>query len=516
MASVSERKSQIVGNKSNKSDFRTRVMLFEQICQKDPDGGVPIKLHKQEELPRPVTSLARQNGGPSSSLDRNFGDNNLRLEHTSNNQQEQILDYDDYSDFDDSDDEPEVYGATAVSEVQIRDQNNQNNNEYFSDSSFDTDTEDEFETEDDINRDSFKSFEDFRDSQLDSDFDHDDDDEYEPVAYYRQNSGPSKVQNLINELIKTEETYINTIKSGMTAYMKVLDPRSSSNNSTDLPDALQGKDVILFGNLTRVYNFHTKILLPEIKATSECIEMLSNVFLKLISEEQFYIHVTYARNIPKVEKILKDHNQFFASCMDKIGDKLGIQSLVLQPIQRLPRYGLLLENILHELAMKIEESPGIKDQVGVLSRALKAVTRLTECVNASVNVNDITGCPPDYLQCQGKFRNMDAFEIYDYATKRRFKGHLFLFDKCIVFTENKQTTDDPTFRYRGYYNLSRFGMLTADNYSKLTIYSNQTRQQQQLDIYAPSPTISKWEDYISTALKTVEERKLFPILRSIY
>lgn len=193
-----------------------------------------------------------------------------------------------------------------------------------------------------------------------------------------------RVVLLVDELIKTEETYVNVLQKGIEGYAKIF--------KGELPPTLRGRENAIFGNLKRVYEFHSEILLPDLKECSGDIEKISSVFLKLIKEEYFYCHVLYAMNCSKSKKICEDHEQFFSRIMEDIGDRLGILSLLLQPIQRVPRYKLLLENVLEELGKQIEASPEVKSQLAATSRAWKAVEKLAACVNASVNVNYITEC----------------------------------------------------------------------------------------------------------------------------
>ncbi|GAB0090774.1 hypothetical protein DMENIID0001_055370 [Sergentomyia squamirostris] len=497
-----------------------RRIQFERLCMENREDGVPIRPHRDRAsrpTPPPIPPPPvppRNHETPKSPVshhsdeeeaeeeeeateeaqdavevteeDSGLRDSKLSVEQSHDNEHPHQEDH--YSDFDENDREEDHQPAIPVIEVK--------NTEVY---------------EEDPNN--AAAYDDYSDSSFDTDSDDEDYDEQASYLQVPQQSRPVSQESisthllcLVEELVRTEETYVNNIKVGMEGYTKVLDPKERPG---EVPMTLRGKINVIFGNLKRVYVFHKGTLLPELQACgSDDVEKIAKVFMKLINEDYFYCHVIYAMNYSKAKKICEDHAGFFAGCKEEIGDRLGIQSLLLQPIQRMPRYVMLLENILKEMAKHLEDTPEIKNQVAALSRALKAVMRLTKCVNASMNVNDIVECYEINLFHQGKFRDFDPFDLYDNETRRRYKGHLFLFEKCIVYTENKQSLEKPTFLYRGHYALTMLGMLPDSNRGKLSIFRSRLGQQQ-LDIYAPSPSISKWEEYLTSVLrKAGEEAKL--------
>lgn len=70
---------------------------------------------------------------------------------------------------------------------------------------------------------------------------------------------------------------------------------------------------------------------------------------------------------------------------------MGVNSFLVQPIQRLPKYKLLLTQLISELAKNLEQE-GIKMQIAACCRAEKTLQRLLDTVNESMNINDILEC----------------------------------------------------------------------------------------------------------------------------
>lgn len=102
------------------------------------------------------------------------------------------------------------------------------------------------------------------------------------------------------------------------------------------------------------------------------------------------------------QKMFERNRQFFSEMQDKIGDKLGVASYLMQPIQRLPKYQLLLMQIYKELAKTINVNQDsvstsivmqdIKHLIAAVCRAEKNIQRLLDTVNDSISIADIKDC----------------------------------------------------------------------------------------------------------------------------
>lgn len=107
----------------------------------------------------------------------------------------------------------------------------------------------------------------------------------------------------------------------------------------------------------------------------------------------FYIYILYAINRQKSEKICEVHRNYFKELQSEIGDKLGVNSFLVQPIQRLPKYKLLLGQLFSELGKRFElHDDRIKNEIAACCLAEKQLQRLLDTVNGSMNVNDIVDC----------------------------------------------------------------------------------------------------------------------------
>lgn len=107
----------------------------------------------------------------------------------------------------------------------------------------------------------------------------------------------------------------------------------------------------------------------------------------------FYIYILYAINHQKSEKVCIDHRPYFKQIQNEIGDKLGVNSFLVQPIQRLPKYKLLLGQLFSELGKRFGvHDDSIKNELGACCLAEKRIQRLLDTLNGSMNINDIVEC----------------------------------------------------------------------------------------------------------------------------
>lgn len=88
---------------------------------------------------------------------------------------------------------------------------------------------------------------------------------------------------------------------------------------------------------------------------------------------------------------LNENKIFFKNRQNEIKDKLGLNSFLLTPVQRLPKYGLLLGQLIKEFTKQLNQD-GVKKKIAACCRADKQVQRLLERVNTSMQINEIIDC----------------------------------------------------------------------------------------------------------------------------
>ncbi|CAO1348421.1 unnamed protein product [Diamesa hyperborea] len=331
-------------------------------------------------------------------------------------------------------------------------------------------SDDNSDTENHNSDDSFESEDDYEPLEIQS----------RPVSMSSQNS--NKLSNIIRELLENEENYVKSLKQGIDIYKSVMD-------QPKLPITLCGQKFRIFGNIKSLYDFHRTEFLPQLRECQEDVEQIGELFTSYYQRDYFYGYVLYAINRKKSEALCNQHIQFFKKLQDESGDRLGINSFLLQPIQRLPRYQMLLSEIIKELSHSLES---VKREIAACCVAEKNIQRLLDTVNESMSINDIRNCYEINLVSQGKFKKMTEFDIYDWQLRRTYRGKVFLFERCLIYTEAFLREN---LEYRGHYSNDTLGIIYKEGKSKFKLFAKK-RGQQEVEFYADMNAVTEWKNFI--------------------
>ena len=116
-------------------------------------------------------------------------------------------------------------------------------------------------------------------------------------------------KHVMNELIETEETYVNELNQILQGYYQRFDDPSLQMM---IPPPLLGQKHILFGNLSDIYNFHKDVFLQELKNCRDEPLKVGKCFVN--RKEEFQMYSIYCQNKPKSEAlrvVVGDSNPFF-------------------------------------------------------------------------------------------------------------------------------------------------------------------------------------------------------------
>ncbi|XP_053685913.1 uncharacterized protein LOC128735455 [Sabethes cyaneus] len=301
------------------------------------------------------------------------------------------------------------------------------------------------------------------------------------------NTSTSKTIYLIEELLDTERNYINTLEKGISTYINNL------FNKVPVPKELVNMKYHLFGNIEYIHQFHKSILLPKLCACGDDSGKIGDVFSKYLENDSFYGYVLYSLYHPKSQRLCEQFARFFENHQNSSGDRLGVKSFILQPIQRLPRYKLLLANLAKALqANESSFDEKVATQHQLVCKAERLLEHFINTMNESMQVNDIVECeqtdddeiemgfgvpkpvtvlreqnsenqilflyPKDHdrpernkpinILHQGKFKKVFPVFLHDLRLMRQYPGKLFLFERCVIYTEQ---TKQKTLSYRGHF-----------------------------------------------------------------
>lgn len=83
------------------------------------------------------------------------------------------------------------------------------------------------------------------------------------------------VHPILEELIHTEETYVNNLFTGLENYGNIFQRK-------DLPLGLRGKKYDLFGNIEQIAEFHRDEFLPMLQRNRRDLKRLFDEFLEFL------------------------------------------------------------------------------------------------------------------------------------------------------------------------------------------------------------------------------------------
>ncbi|CAL8365437.1 unnamed protein product [Lota lota] len=243
-------------------------------------------------------------------------------------------------------------------------------------------------------------------------------------------------RHIMKELIATERVYVEELLSVLLGYRAEMeDPAMTAL----LPATLRNQKDLLFGNMPQIYQFHSRVFLQDLQGCLETPERVGACFLQ--QKEKFQVYERYCQNKPLSELLWRQSSDspFFQECQKKLDHKLGLDSYLLKPIQRLTKYQLLLKELL-------KHCPEQQYQ-WELQEALEAMLKLLKSVNDSMHQIAITGYQGDLSQL-GRVVLQGGFSVWishkRAAVRRkelpRFKPmqrHLFLYEHALLFCKRR-------------------------------------------------------------------------------
>ncbi|XP_044077833.1 proto-oncogene DBL isoform X2 [Siniperca chuatsi] len=251
-------------------------------------------------------------------------------------------------------------------------------------------------------------------------------------------------RHIMKELIATERIYVDELLSVLLGYRAEMEDPSMSNL---LPSALRSQKDVLFGNMPEIYQFHSRIFLQDLQGCLETPERVGSCFLQ--RKEKFQVYERYCQNKPRSELLWRQcsDSPFFQECQKKLDHKLGLDSYLLKPVQRLTKYQLLLKELLKHC---MEERYRCE-----LQEALDSMLELLKSVNDSMHQIAITGYQGDLTQLgrvvmQGGFsvwisHKRAAVRMKELARFKPMQRHLFLYDHALLFCKRRdEDTHDRT------------------------------------------------------------------------
>ncbi|CAH0726583.1 unnamed protein product, partial [Brenthis ino] len=344
-----------------------------------------------------------------------------------------------------------------------------------------------------------------------------------------------RLMERVNELLHTENVYVERLRHVVEDYIPEM-------MREDIPPSLKGMKPDIFANIERICRFHAEEFLPALRDCENDLRKLGQCFRRF--EQRFNMYVMYSRNNKRATRLVYENKQFFQERQLQLGDRLDLSSYLLEPIQRIPRYKLFLDDLvktytnyenercesdsrISKLSVDSDETGGSNgessDSEETPLESLKLAKTMIECVLTAVDdimaLENITDCPAHLnLLNQGRLLLQNEFYAMDNARRRRQLMRVFLFDKLVLITAvyRKQLTVE-FFIYKDHIPVDDLGITAKehDQYKfsiwyknrNLKSYKFETRDTKIRNTWVEEITSLLWEQAMQKKELLLQQRK---------
>ncbi|XP_016365099.1 faciogenital dysplasia isoform X2 [Sinocyclocheilus rhinocerous] len=348
-----------------------------------------------------------------------------------------------------------------------------------------------------------------RDSTQDEDSDLDEGSSEDPESLELKGL-PSESQKLLNiakELLQTEEAYVKRLN--------LLDQVFCAR----LTEASIPAEVItgIFSNISSIYLFHHQFLLPELQTriTQEwsCNPRIGDILQKLAPFLKMYGE--YVKNFDRAMELVSTWTQRsaqFKSVVQNIQKQevcgnLTLQHHMLEPVQRIPRYELLLKDYLKKLPAGAADRRDAENALELISTAANhsnAAIRKMEKMHKLLEVYEKLGGEEDIVNPANEFIKEGHIKKMSAKNGTAQDRYLYLFNNMVLYCVPKLRLMGQKFSVRERIDIA--GMEVQENVKQNAPHTfTIIGKQRSLELQAR--TAEEKDDWIKVILATIEKHK---------
>ncbi|XP_058498897.1 LOW QUALITY PROTEIN: faciogenital dysplasia [Solea solea] len=329
----------------------------------------------------------------------------------------------------------------------------------------------------------------------------------DPPSEAHRCSEAQKLLNIAKELLHTEEAYVKRLN--------LLDQVFC----TKLTEAGIPQDVItgIFSNISSIYCFHDKFLLPELKTriTGEWDSnpRIGDILQKLAPFMKMYGE--YVKNFDRAMDLVNTWTQrssLFKSVVQNIQKQdvcgnLTLQHHMLEPVQRIPRYELLLKDYLKKLpedALDRKDAEKALELISTAANHSNAAIRKMEKMNKLLEVYERLGGEEDIVNPANELIKEGHIKKMSAKNGTAQDRYLYLFNNMVLYCVPKLRLMGQKFSVRERIDIA--GMEVQENVKQNLPHSFAIiGKQRSLELQAR--TAEEKEDWIQVILATIERHK---------
>ena len=314
------------------------------------------------------------------------------------------------------------------------------------------------------------------------------------------NSSDDTRQKIIDEIISSEITYVDYLYECIANYLDPLKRQCDKLNLTSKQISS------IFSNLTVLTQFHT-IFLTDIKSITSNKSNISTVFLQYADFLKMYTQYlnSYEKAIATINS-LRDNKKFQNFLKTKIVELNGksLMYYLIMPVQRIPRYVLLLRELIkytsplhteyQTLQHALDKLESIAAYINSSKKYVENMSKLLDIQNRISGLNGVIYMPTRRLLHEGKLRLHGSDDML-----------VFLFNDLYLYTNNnfdvcgKIELTDLQLIDKQQHDDSHTATDSGSNSNTIILY-NKTDQSELLFQCDTINEYNEWNDYIKSAL----------------
>ncbi|XP_045553977.1 LOW QUALITY PROTEIN: kalirin [Salmo salar] len=295
---------------------------------------------------------------------------------------------------------------------------------------------------------------------------------------------------VVNEMVQTEKDYVKDLGVIVEGFMSRLEVKG-------IPEDMRGKDLIVFGNIHQIYDWHQEFFLVELEKCLQDHDRLAELFIK--HERRLHMYVVYCQNKPRSEFVVAEYETFFEEVQREISCRMSISDFLIKPIQRITKYQLLLKDFLKytsKAGMHCEE----------IERAVELMSLVPKRCNDMMNLGRLQGYEGK-LTSQGKLLQQETFCVWEQdggVLSRSKDRRVFLFEQIIIFSELlRKGSSPPGYQYKKSIKVSYLAMQECVDGDPCKFVLSSRGSAERFTLQAASPSVKQlWVSHITELLDT--------------
>ncbi|XP_003226529.3 FYVE, RhoGEF and PH domain-containing protein 2 isoform X1 [Anolis carolinensis] len=256
----------------------------------------------------------------------------------------------------------------------------------------------------------------------------------------KQSTEDPEEKKIALELLDTERAYVNRLH--LLDQVFLVELLKEARNAKAFPEEVVK---MIFSNISSIYNFHARFFLPELQKRIEnwnTNPRIGDIILKVAPFLKMYSE--YVKNFDKAvelittwsEKSLPFQELISRIQKEEICANLTLQHHMLEPIQRIPRYELLLKDYIRKLPL---ESPDQEDAQKALEMIFTAAKHSNAAIAEMERLQNLwevyhrLGLEDDIVDPSNELIKEGPIQKISFRHNSTTEKYMFLFNNLLIY-----------------------------------------------------------------------------------